>query len=167
MNRIKSICRELGLQLKGSKEVLWREIVVKLKLEYSKDIKLPKFQIPEESIRNFMNSQLKVEQHIKEIISEFPIKQTGKKKELIDRLIADPEFELHDIYFVLDTWEVEEICQKLRLPITGNKEELWERILQSMEMEKPITLKKSKEKIEIAESKKNSPKAFISGRTAR
>lgn len=76
-------------------------------------------------------------EYIKEIVSEFPIKQTVTKDELIDRLIADPEFDLHDIFFVVNLCDMKEISRKLRLPASGNKEAQWENILQKLEAEKP------------------------------
>ncbi|MFQ5978578.1 MAG: hypothetical protein ACE5OZ_10670 [Candidatus Heimdallarchaeota archaeon] len=136
LGRMKSICRDLNLRVSGSKDELWGSIVEALGLEHGKEEKPPQFQIAKASIRGFMQKYLTVE-YLKEIISEYPVKQTGKKEELIDRLIGDPEFELHDVYFAMDSWVIQETCRKLRLPVSGNKEELWGRILQKLEAEKP------------------------------
>ena len=89
--------------------------------------------------------------YIKEIVSEYPIKQTGTKEELVDLLVADPEFDSHDIYFVLDSWYMQEISQKLRLSISGNKEAQWERILQKLETEKPQKEELIPQEVEVRE----------------
>ncbi|MHA2272782.1 MAG: SAP domain-containing protein [Candidatus Hodarchaeales archaeon] len=97
LSRMKTICRELNLRVTGSKDELWAQIVETLSLEHRKEDKPPQLQIPTASIREFMLKYL-TKDYLKEIVSEYPIKQTGRKNELIDRLLEDPEFELHDVY---------------------------------------------------------------------
>ncbi len=133
-DRLKSICRFLKLPVTGSKEKLWEQIVTILNLKEGKEEKKP--SLSKASISGFMNKFMKKES-IKEIVNEFPIKQTGTKEQLIDRLLADPDFELHDVFYGFDLWDLQEISQKLRVHSSGNKEELWHGILQKLETEEP------------------------------
>ena len=130
-DRLGVICRVLDLRVSGSKDELWERVVEALNLEIGGENTPPQYQITKASIQTFMQQYL-TKECLKEIVSEFPIKQTGTKDELIDRLITDPVFELNDIFFVLRLGDMKEISQKLRLPISGNKEAIWERILQKL-----------------------------------
>lgn len=89
-------------------------------------------------LQKFMDKYLNKEE-IKDLASEFDFKQSGTKKELIDRIISDPDFKLDDITSVLYKENVQDICEDLGLKVTGTKDDLWDSIVEKLGLGKKKT----------------------------
>lgn len=91
------------------------------------------------NIREFLRKYL-TKEDVKDLASEFDFKQSGTKNELIDRIIADPDFELDDITTALYKEDVQDICEDLGLKVTGTKDDLWDSIVNNLGFDKVKTV---------------------------
>ncbi len=93
-------------------------------------------------IDNYLNKE-----DIKELTSEFDFKQTGSKKEIIERLIFDPDFEPEDITTVLYKEDVQDFCEDLDLGVSGTKGDLWDNFVDKLELDKKKAARVSKKPV--------------------
>ena len=91
------------------------------------------------NIKQFLD-EFFVKEEVKDIALHFGHSTTGKKNEIIDRIVFCKDFKVKEFseYFSRDQLYI--LCWNLSLPVSGTKDELWDRIVTKFRLDKEIPI---------------------------
>jgi len=105
---------------------------------------------------DFLYAYLTVEQ-LRSICRKYKLPTSGKKDELIQRIISSHISEI-DILKSLSVYDLKWIAEDMGLTKSGKKDDIIKRIMEQIKVSKVKALKVTKEKINVSQKPKQSPK---------